>query len=65
MRHCDPNTRKAAECDPTGLALVLRYARQQREYGNPEPVIVRTIAEACTFINVGAPDFGPVPRLSR
>jgi hypothetical protein len=43
------------------LELVLRYARQQREYGNPEPVIVGMIAEAYAVLNIAAPDFAPVP----
>ena len=45
------------------LELVRRSARQQREYGNPEPAIVRTIAEAYAVLNIGAPNFAPVPRL--
>jgi hypothetical protein len=44
------------------LELVRRYARQQREYGNPEPAIVRTIAEAYAVLNIVAPHFAPVPR---
>src|SRR4029450_543231 len=44
------------------LELVRRYARQQREYGNPEPAIVRTIAEAYAVLNIATPHFAPVPR---
>jgi hypothetical protein len=44
------------------LELVRRYARQQREYGNPEPSIVRTIADAYAVLNIAAPHFAPVPR---
>lgn len=44
------------------LELVRRYARKQREYGNPEPTIVRTIAEAYAVLDINAPAFAPVPR---
>ena len=43
------------------LDLVRRFVRQQREYGNPEPAIVRTIAEAYAVLNISAPHFAPVP----
>jgi hypothetical protein len=44
------------------LELVRRYARQQREHGNPEPAIVGTIAEAYAVLNIATPHFAPVPR---
>ena len=40
--------------------LVLRYVRQQRDYGNPEAAIVPTIGEACVVLNISAPHFAPV-----
>ena len=43
------------------LALVRRYVRQQRDYGNPEPAIVQTVGEAYVVLNIGAPRFAPVP----
>jgi hypothetical protein len=46
------------------LDLVRRYASQQREYGDPEPAIVRTIAEAYAVLNIAAPHFTPVPRVA-
>jgi hypothetical protein len=42
------------------LALVGRYVRQQRDYGNPEPAIVPTVGEAYAVLNIAAPRFGPV-----
>lgn len=43
------------------LVLVLRYVRQQRDYGNPEAAIVPTIGAACVVLNISAPHFAPVP----
>ena len=42
------------------LALVGRYVRQQRDYGNPEPAIVQTVGEAYNILNINTPRFDPV-----
>src|SRR5437868_11933327 len=42
------------------LALVRRYARQQLEYGNPEPAILPTIGAAYVVLNIAAPHFAPL-----
>ena len=46
------------------LALVRRYVRQQRDYGNPEPAVVQTVSEAYVILNIDAPYFAPLPGFS-
>jgi hypothetical protein len=43
------------------LALVRHYVREQRDYRNPEPAIVATVADAYVVLNIDAPRFAPVP----
>jgi hypothetical protein len=42
------------------FALAHRYATQERDYGNIQPIIVPTMAEAYEVLNIEAPNFVPV-----
>jgi len=46
-------------------ALASRYASQQRDYGNPQPAIVRTMAEAYEVLHMDTPHFVAVSQRSR
>ena len=41
--------------------LACAYAAQQRDFGNVEPQVVRSLGEACHLLRVERPDFQPVP----
>ncbi len=41
--------------------LACAYAAQQRDFGNMEPQVVRSLGDACHLLRVERPDFQPVP----
>jgi hypothetical protein len=41
--------------------LACAYAAQQRDFGNLEPRVVRSLAEACHLLGIERPDFQSVP----
>jgi hypothetical protein len=41
--------------------LACAYAAQQRDFGNLEPRVVRSLGDACHLLGVERPDFRPVP----
>jgi len=41
--------------------LACAYAAQQRDFGNVEPQVVRSLAEACDLLRIERPDFRPLP----
>ena len=43
-------------------ALARRYATQQRDFGNREPVVVNTMAEAYDILQIKWPHFVALPR---
>jgi hypothetical protein len=42
------------------MALARRYAQQQRDFGNREPAVVRTMAEAYELLGMDTPNFAAV-----
>jgi hypothetical protein len=41
--------------------LACAYAAQQRDFGNMEPQVVRSLEEACRVLRLEQPDFQPLP----